>query len=357
MLKPTKNKTFYAYTSIQLKDISNGPLANESIIITGLKNKKSIKTNREGKVYIYLPKGDTYTINFIYNKNYAKFNSEYSKGMSEIILKYSYLGTKEIERRNKIEALRIAEEEKRLKAEEERFKTKCELLKLTLEECKARELKEYIEALEIDNQDNIISKILERNNWTNKLIVWDLTGSMSPYTAELSIWYALNLVIEKNLQFAFFNDGDGINDDDKKIGLTSGVYYTNTSNTNDLNALIAKVSSAGSGGDCEENDMEALINATKMANPFKQLILIADADSPVRDIELLKDFKHPIHIILCGFDDIILEDYLTMAWKSKGSIHNILDDITKIANMVEGDKTQISSKDYKIMGGNFILLN
>ncbi|MGB1308802.1 MAG: hypothetical protein ACPG6B_07825 [Oceanihabitans sp.] len=359
MKTPIKNKTYYASVKINLKNIKNGPLANEVTTITGEKSKKSIKTitNKNGSIHVYVPKGDTYTLNFTYNNKYAKFESKYSKGTSHIKLGYSYLGTAEIERRKEIEALRIAAEEKRLKEEEARFKTKCESLKLTLEECKKVELKEYIDALEMNNENNVISKVFNRNNWENKLVVCDLTGSMSPYTAELSIWYTLNIIKEKNIQFTFFNDGDALEDNEKTIGATGGIYYSNATDTNKLNNLVAKVSAAGNGGDCEENDMEAILTASKMAEPFTSLILIADSDSPVRDIELLKDFKHPIHIILCGFEGFILTDYLKMAWKTKGSIHTIEEDIISIANMLEGQTITIQGNTYKIMGGEFIQIN
>jgi hypothetical protein len=70
MMPLSKNKKFYALTSIHIKNLKDKPLANEVTIITGLTSKKSIETmtNKKGALQLYLPKGDTYTINFIYNK-------------------------------------------------------------------------------------------------------------------------------------------------------------------------------------------------------------------------------------------------------------------------------------------------
>jgi hypothetical protein len=46
-----------------------------------------------------------------------------------------------------------------------------------------------------------------------------------------------------------------------------------------------------------------------------------------------------------------------MAWESKGSIHTIEEDITKIAAMSEGQIINIANNSYKIMGGDFILMD
>ncbi|WP_375242308.1 MAP7 domain-containing protein [Lacinutrix sp.] len=359
VMKTPKNKSYYAVVNLSIKDLNNGPLANEITTITGESSKKSIKTktDKNGRLIVYVPKGDNYTVNFTYNKKYATFDTYYTKGSSNIRLEYSYLGTKEIERRKKEEAARIAKEELRLKEEVARFKTECERLKLTEEECRRKELEGYIDTINNNADKMIISTIFERNPWKNKLIVCDLTGSMSPYVAELSVWYNLNLLVEKNLQFVFFNDGDNKEDEEKNIGETGGVYYTSSRNISELNGLVSKVSASGSGGDCEENDLEALIKGTKLAKPFDHLVLIADSNSPVRDLELLSNLTTPVHVILCGYEDFILNDYLKIAWKTKGSIHTIEEDIVNIYRMLEGQNITIDSKTYKLMGGDFIKLN
>ncbi len=356
---PSINEKFYATVNLHLKNIKDDPLTGEVTTFTGIRSGKSIKssTDSKGNLLVYLPKGDTYTINFKYNKTYAKYTIDYSKASPRIKLSYSYLGTKEIEKRKKEEEQRIAALEKELKEEEARFKAECDRLGLTLEECRKREIESFMSSEDSSDDSKVISEVLNRNKWTNKLVVCDLTGSMSPYTAELSVWYALNMSREKDIQFTFFNDGDEMDDDMKKIGETGGIYYTSYLDSQSLLELCSEVSAAGSGGDAQENDMEALLMATSAATPFKELILIADSDSPVRDIELLQDFKYPIHIILCGFDGTVYEDYLNMALKTKGSIHTIEEDITKIAAMSEGQTLKIADRNYKIMGGSFVLID
>lgn len=353
-----KNKNLYSSVSLRVKNLKNRPLQDELTTITGLNSKKSIvaKTDKNGLIKFYIPKGDIYYINFIHHKKYASFESYYNKGLSTIDVEYSYLGTKAYEKHKKEKEKRIAKEESRLKEEELEFSKYCESLGLTIEKCKKREIEDYIRNFNPNDETQIISKVLNRNNWKNKLIVCDLTGSMEPYIAELSIWYKLNLLTEKNLQFTFFNDGDNIDDNLKKIGETGGIYNNKVKDIESLNNLIAKITASGSGGDCEENDVEALIKATQTASPFNQLVLIADSNSPVRDIQLINKLSHPVHIILCGFDDYLLEDYLKIAWKTKGSIHTIEEDIFNIAQIGEGQTITINSITYKIIAGEFIRL-
>ena len=205
--------------------------------------------------------------------------------------------------------------------------------------------------------DPVILKTLNRNKWDDKLIVCDLTGSMSPYAAQLSIWYQLHYQKEKNLQFVFFNDGDAKADQDKKIGETGGIYYSPSKGIQELSDLMNKVCSAGSGGDCPENNMEALIKGNKMAAPYKELVMIVDNKAPVKDIALLKNFNRPVHIILCGYDQYVKEDYLLIAWKTKGTIHTIEEDITNIASMSEGQEVIVKGHTYRIMGGEFVRID
>lgn len=74
----------------------------------------------------------------------------------------------------------------------------------------------------------------------------------------------------------------------------------------------------------------------------------------MKDIELLKDFDRPVRIILCGaMDGAVLLDYLLIAWRTKGSIHTIEDDIFNIATLSEGETITINGSDYRILGGQF----
>lgn len=354
MVKPT-NSDYFTLVSLNLKDLEGSPLYKEKVWLTGIKRNKTIQaiTGTNGTLSLYLPKGDEYTLNFEYNKNYSSFDLPYSKGSSELNISYTYIGTKEFLTRKKIEEQRIAAEEKRLKEEQERFVAYCKKLGITLEEGRKREFEGYINSLQ-NFIDTVVIAVLNRNNWENKLIVCDLTGSMQPYASQLTLWYNLHYKKEKNLQFVFFNDGDQKPDNQKKIGETGGIYYSKSYGIDSLFNFAAKVSSSGNGGDCAENNMEALIKGVKMAGQFKELVMIVDNKAPVKDIELLKKFNIPVHIILCGLNEQLMLDYLLIAWKTKGSIHTIEGDITKIASMMEGEEITIKGIKYKIMGGEFV---
>jgi hypothetical protein len=102
---------------LNLKDIASKPLTDETVIFMGRKRQKNFKgtTDKNGRLILYLPKGDMYDITFKYNPNYASKDVPYTKGTTNITVGFSYLGTREVIRRRKEEADRIAAEEKRMK--------------------------------------------------------------------------------------------------------------------------------------------------------------------------------------------------------------------------------------------------
>jgi hypothetical protein len=356
MDKP-KNLEHYTSIFVLLKGVETDKLKHEMMTFTGVKYGKSIsiKSDENGKAHFYLPKGEIYTLNFKYHQNYASFETKDYKGVANVNLIYTYLGSEVIEARKKAEEERIAAKEKEYALELERFKKECERLGITELEGRKRELDELMSFYSNGNKvDTVISAVLNRNKWKNKLIVSDVTGSMQPYTAQLSMWYQLNYLSEKNLQFVFFNDGDHMDDNKKEIGNTGGIYYTKPVKVDALITFIAMATSSGSGGDCPENNMEALIKGTKMASEYDEIVMIVDNDAPVKDIRLLKEFDKPVHIILCGLNTFVLEDYLLIAWKTKGSVHTIDEDISKIAKINEGEVLKINGFEYKIMGGQFV---
>jgi hypothetical protein len=356
MPPPKSLPDYYAMFILSIKDIGSKPLANEEIILTGRKRTKSIKgaTDKNGRLICYLPKGDIYDIHFKYNKNYGSKDIEYTKGTTNLNSGFSYLGTKEIEKRRKEEAARIAAEEKRMKEEREAFEKHCRSLGLTLEDCYNKERERRIREL-IQTRDTVVMQVLNRNKWTEKLIVCDVTGSMSEFAAQLLWWFKLNLEKEKNIQVVLFNDGDGKDDDLKKIGETGGIHYTKPPSFDSLDNFMTHVEALGYGGLLPENNMEALVKAVKMASPFKELIMVADNRSPVRDMPLLSSFKTPVRIIVCGSSDgYISPDYLKIAWKTKGSVHTMEQDLVNLARLSEGQSVVINGFTYRIMGGEFV---
>lgn len=349
---PAKSE-YYEYFTIIIKDLNQVPLANESVTISGIKRNKHFKcrTSTTGEIFVYLPKGDDYTINFKYHQAYRKFDSEYKNGMTRSRMEITYIGSKEFERRKKAEEERIKAEEKRLEEERIAFEKYCKDRRISHEEGFRLKLLEKNSV----SEEDVVGKVLSRNNWSEKLIVCDLTGSMDPYAQQLAVWYQLNMKKETNLQFVFFNDGNNLEDSKKKIGATGGIYFQKSKGLDSLIYMMSHVRANGNGGDCAENNMEALIKGVQKSQPYKELVMIVDNNAPVKDISLLNQFNKPVHIILCGVEhDEIMLDYLLIAWKTKGTLHTIEEDISKIASMSEGETIQIGAYTYQILGGSFV---
>src|SRR5690606_20987871 len=110
----------------------------------------------------------------------------------------------------------------------------------------------------------------------------------------------------------------------------------------------------GSGGDLPENNLEAIIVGLENCTNCKDIILIADNMSSPRDMELLKTFNKPIHIILCGAQHAVNVDYLNLAYFTGGSIHTVTKDYNNLENYIEGDKLRIQGRRYKIQDGQWV---
>lgn len=356
--KPNSLKLDQNFSSltITLKNINKQPLTGEVVLVTGRKSKKNFKgpTDLSGNIVLFLPKGDTYDLSFKHDPNYDVQEINYTLGTMKATVQIDYLGTKEIERRMIEKEKQLKEEAIRLEKERKEFEIYMKREKLSALEARKKEMKEY-DSGKRKFADDVILKVFERNkHWKDKLIVCDLTGSMSPYAAQLEVWYKLNLLKEQNLQFVFFNDGDNKSDSEKKIGKTGGIYYLKSKGLEELINLMVMVQTAGDGGDCPENNMEALISGTEKASHYKELIMIADNHAPIKDIALLETFKIPVKVILCGVDDEIEADYLRLAWKTKGSVHTIEEDILSIGKLLDGQEIKIGGKTYRLMKNKFI---
>jgi len=207
-----------------------------------------------------------------------------------------------------------------------------------------------------DTTDNVVFKVFTRNKtWKNKLIVVDLTGSMYPFGRQVSTWLKLHFLRDSTSQhFVFFNDGDRKKDEEKKIGATGGIYYCRAKNSEDLINTMDLTVKKGQGGDAPENPVEAMLFGLTKAGKVEDVILIADNWAKVRDIKLLSKIKTPVRVILCGVMEgmEINEDYLNIAYKTKGSVHTIEQDITELISQTAGKKFSINGVDYIIKNGS-----
>ncbi|MDF2448671.1 MAG: hypothetical protein K0R26_1175 [Bacteroidota bacterium] len=207
-----------------------------------------------------------------------------------------------------------------------------------------------------DTANSIVFNVLKRNpTWKNKLIVADLTGSMYPYAQQISTWLKLHFMKDTTSQhFVFFNDGDNKKDENKKIGATGGVYHCKAKSIEELISTMESTIKKGQGGDAPENPVEAILFGLNKSGKVDDVILIADNWAKARDIKLLARIRVPVHVVLCGvFEGMeISEDYLNIAYKTKGSLHTIEQDITDLMKQSSGKKFNINGVDYIIKNGS-----
>lgn len=206
-------------------------------------------------------------------------------------------------------------------------------------------------------QDTTVSAVLNRNkDWDKMLINCDLTGSMSPYSAQLFVWHRLNIDKNKIQHFVFFNDGDMTPDNEKKAGNTGGVYYSKADDFDALKEVAYKCMRNGGGGDAPENDIEAMLKGFKKCKDCRDVILIADNWANMRGFEFIDKIDRPVRIILCGTQFGINKQYLDLARATKGSVHTIEKDISNLMDLREGEKITISGRTFVIENGKFIEL-
>lgn len=207
------------------------------------------------------------------------------------------------------------------------------------------------------NIDTTVIAALKRIkiNPENTLMVLDVTGSMSPYSIQVCLWNRLNFKPGKPNYFVLFNDGDRKKTSQKNIGSTGGIYTLKADSAIDLEKKIIYVMEKGFGGDIPENNLEAVIQGIKKFPFIKQVIMIADNYSPVRDMALLEKIKIPVKVIVCGAYDLRYScDYLNIAKATNGSIHTLKTDLLDISKTKEGDVIELNGYNYKLSKGKFI---
>ena len=192
--------------------------------------------------------------------------------------------------------------------------------------------------------DSGIYHALDRHpEWTGKLVVMDWTASMYPNGAAVLNWYRRHLATASLRHLVFFNDGDGTPHALKRPGRTGGIYHAQPEDLGSVLQLMDRVRRAGLGGDPAENDVEALIRASRsLRGDFETLILIPDRNTSIRDLSLLRHIGQPVRIVLFNNPDIetvglggrvrrpnyrIHPHYLTLAALTGGSIHTATEDL------------------------------
>lgn len=208
----------------------------------------------------------------------------------------------------------------------------------------------------LNNPDSVVTTVLRRNSsWNNFMLVCDVTGSMSPYTAQ--IFAAMPAVIENRRckGVLFFNDGDKKTTDKKKMLHVGGLYSTTALRLDSVYYTAQKCMNMGDGGDTPENNVEALLRAEQM-NPGGELVMIADNWASPRDLEECDKINSPVHIILCSARSGVNPDYLFLARVTNGSVHTRDQDITNLGSMKEGEEVKIGVQTFFLHDDHFIPL-
>lgn len=207
----------------------------------------------------------------------------------------------------------------------------------------------------LNNPDSVVMTALRRNNWTNFMLVCDVTGSMSPYTAQ--IFASLPGVIEKRgcKGFLFFNDGDRKGNPQKRMLHAGGLYFTTAMRFDSAYYTAQKCMRNGDGGDLPENNVEALIRAEQL-NPGGELVLVADNWASPRDLSECDKINSPVHVILCSARSGVNPDYLFLARVTNGSVHTRDEDITNLGSMKEGEQVKIGIQTFFLHDDHFIPL-
>lgn len=205
-------------------------------------------------------------------------------------------------------------------------------------------------------EDSTLLKIFERNKtqWKDMLVVCDVTGSMSPYTAQLLLWIKANQKLRNMKDIVFFNDDEERSTNQTIKEDTSGIW---SASSGDFKKVIDVALEAMKKGHHIENNLEAVCAAVKKFPDGKgKVIMIADNWEDPCDMELLnylKSQKIPLRIIICGVNASINTIYLDLARATGGSIHTMESDLTDLANLGEGKKLKIGSAEVVLQNGKF----
>jgi hypothetical protein len=356
-LSPLGNNAALNLVYINLK---NEPVIGDSITLISKKNgqKYTLKTGRNGSALFVVPKDDVYEIHL---KDFPKLSTITVENsplqyLTTIEFGINYPSAAEVEK-FKIDAeKRIFERDSLYKL----FEKSKELTAPELHKSMGVYQEEAKPKVELDSnyfikRREVIGSVFYRfrKEWTTKVIVTDVTGSMYPYMKELAHWHGLGLMKAEKDAYIFFNDGNNKPDFSKQIGRTGGIYTTQSTISDSIIQLMYKAMYNGNGGDTPENNIEALLEAQKLSSSVSEIVMIADNYSSIKDLALLSDITKPIHIILCGVKERIHPDYLWLAYKTRGTVHTIEEDIMNLGAMMEGKTVTIKGRTYKLLNNRF----
>ncbi len=363
-------------------DFNNKPLANEPVWIVSKRTNQEYRaiTGADGVAKITnAPKDDTYIVSVNFDTACYEFTPPAEARKHTQRINYTNIGTVEYKRRE-------AEKKKALEARERRWRADslarvAQMKKEAIENERAwktdsadfvklcnkipnlppehitkalnsfRKLPMWFRRLVVEdrNTDTIIPAVLRRNkNWTRKLLVVDVTGSMTNYYAQIYRWLIFSAVQEPPLHVVFVNGGAG-----------REIYHCDRC---DIDALSTVFFTAINDGGSREFDLRGIIEGINLAkNDYTDIILVGDNFEPIEDLHRLHEIKNPVHVLISGLTSEfgagwIREDFLNLALKSKGTLHTLTEDINNLAQTQEGKEVSIGGKRYRLNNGKFVWL-
>ena len=208
-------------------------------------------------------------------------------------------------------------------------------------------------------EDSTLLKVFERNeDWKDMLVVCDVTGSMSPYTAQLLLWIKANQKLRSMKNIVFFNDDDEKSTNQAERKDTSGMWVVSSGNYEKVLDVAVEAMRKGSH---MENNLEAVCRAIEEFPKDKgKILMIADNWEDPCDMYLvnyLKSQKIPVRIIVCGVNTSMNLKYLEIARATGGTVHTMEEDLTDLASMKDGTKFKIGGVKVMLSKGKFYQLN
>lgn len=206
-------------------------------------------------------------------------------------------------------------------------------------------------------QGKFVSETLAKNSWKHAALVCDVTGSMAPYNAQMLTWLKSRFEAKDSsvVRYVLFNDGNNRKDISKRAGSTGGIYSFRPATFDEVLQQLATTMKAGDGGDIEENNVEALLQAEADCPHCESTVLIADNYATPRDMPLASKLTKPVNVIVCGSSPILNEAYLNLARITKGTVHFNGKAYVDLHTFGEGSTLQVGKETFFIRNGKFVL--
>jgi hypothetical protein len=198
-------------------------------------------------------------------------------------------------------------------------------------------------------------RTLTKRKWSSGMaVVTDVTGSMTPYSAQILLWLKYQPDLVNTAKFTFFNDGNNTPDIYKKIGKTGGVYCVQNAVYDSIFATMTKAMSNGRGGDLPENDLEAVQQTLRQWPMTDTVLLIADNNAAVKDIVLLNSIKKPVSVMVCGSSNRVHADYIKIVNATGGKLFFLEHEVQNLGKLKNGNRIAIGSSIFEYQKGALV---